>query len=77
MYRGLLISQDGDEIYIAKAYAPDKYIAIMKGQQNNAITKSDFLRIRQWGPWKIDYRDDMEEFATLVLAVALQASAEN
>jgi hypothetical protein len=27
VYRCLLISQDGDELYITKAYALDKYIA--------------------------------------------------
>ncbi|KAJ5197225.1 hypothetical protein N7449_007704 [Penicillium cf. viridicatum] len=43
--RGLLISQDGDELYITKAYTLDKYIAIMQDQEKNAITKNDFLNI--------------------------------
>ncbi|KAJ5844473.1 uncharacterized protein N7525_002214 [Penicillium rubens] len=75
--RCLLISQDGDELYITKAYALDKYIAIMRDRDKNSITKNDFLRIRQWGAWKIDEREDIEDFARLVLAIALQSSAEN
>ncbi|KAJ5545433.1 hypothetical protein N7461_007737 [Penicillium sp. DV-2018c] len=75
--RALLISQDGDELYVAKAYCLDKYIAIMQDQERNAIAKNDFLKIRQWGPWRINDRDEIEDFARLVLAVALQASAEN
>lgn len=75
--RCLLISQDGDELYITKAYALDKYIAIVRDRDRNAITKNDFLKIRQWGAWKIDKREDVEDFARLVLAIALQSSAEN
>ncbi|KAJ5238034.1 hypothetical protein N7489_008125 [Penicillium chrysogenum] len=75
--RCLLISQDGDELYITNAYALDKYIAIMRDRDKNAITKNDFLRIRQWGAWKIDEREEIEDFARLVLAIALQSSAEN
>ena len=77
VYRCLLISQDGDELYITKAYALDKYIAIMRDRDKNSITKNDFLRIRQWGAWKIDEREEIEDFARLVLAIALQSSAEN
>jgi hypothetical protein len=77
VYRGLLISQYGDELYTAKAYVLDKYIAIMQDQEKKAITKNDFLKIRQWGPWKIDRRKDVEDFARLVLAVGQEASAEN
>jgi hypothetical protein len=73
----LLISQDGDELYITKAYALDKYIAIVRDRDRNAITKNDFLKIRQRGAWKIDKREDVEDFARLVLAIALQSSAEN
>jgi hypothetical protein len=77
VHRCLLISQDGDELYITNAYALDKYIAIMRDRDKNAITKNDFLRIRQWGAWKIDEREEIEDFARLVLAIALQSSAEN
>ncbi|KAJ5867580.1 hypothetical protein N7534_002133 [Penicillium rubens] len=49
---------DGDELYITKAYALDKYIAIVRDRDRNAITKNDFLKIRQWGAWKIDKRED-------------------
>ncbi|KAF3027321.1 hypothetical protein E8E15_005644 [Penicillium rubens] len=59
---------DGDELYITKAYALDKYIAIVRDRDRNAITKNDFLKIRQWGAWKIDKREDVEDFARLSLS---------
>lgn len=68
------MSQDGDELYIAKAVPNERYQEFLLGL-NEPSNEEEFLRVKQWGPWDINEREHVEDFARLILAVVLQASA--
>lgn len=53
----------------------DEYKSYMMDTKKG-IKKTEFLQIHKYGPWNIKKRPDMDEFAKLVLAIALRASAE-
>jgi hypothetical protein len=76
--RALLISQDRDELYIAKAdFEGNRYKDFMQDKDRKSLRENEFLKIYQYGRWLIDDREDVEGFARLVLAVALRASDED
>ncbi|KAJ9302659.1 hypothetical protein DTO271G3_33 [Paecilomyces variotii] len=74
--RVLLISQDGKELYLSTALYEGGYKRYLVGTKDN-LKKSEFLNVHRYGPWMIDERDDMDEFAKIALALALRASAED
>ncbi|PKY00946.1 hypothetical protein P168DRAFT_285086 [Aspergillus campestris IBT 28561] len=73
--RAFLISQDGDLLYFAATVPNDQYHEFLLDKKEPS-NEENFLRIKQWGPWMISRRKDVEDFARLILAVVLQASAE-
>ncbi|KAJ5115122.1 hypothetical protein NUU61_000881 [Penicillium alfredii] len=76
MNRVILISQDGEELYLSNATYTDEYKSYMMGTKRGMIKKTEFLRIQRYGPWRIKHWKEVEKFAKLVLAIALRASAE-
>ncbi|KAJ5120288.1 uncharacterized protein N7515_009676 [Penicillium bovifimosum] len=67
--------QEAAELVAALVTGPPKGLAKDRGllisqmdQEKQAITKNEFLTIRQWGAWRIDKREEIEDFARLVLA---------
>ncbi|KAF7720325.1 Uncharacterized protein PECH_003445 [Penicillium ucsense] len=80
----VLISQDGDQLYIAKAFQGATYLEYLERteepkqpEQLNELDEAGFLRIEQWGPWNIAHPGDVEEFAGLLLAIVLRAFSED
>lgn len=75
IFRAILISQDGLELYVAQACVNEKHRDFMLGRRRT-ISKNDFLTIQQYGHWLVNAPDEIEHFGKLVLAMALRASAE-
>ena len=65
----------GRELYLSNALYVDEYKSYMMDTKKG-IKKTEFLQVQKYGPWNIRKRSDMDEFAKLVLAVSLRASAE-
>jgi hypothetical protein len=69
-----VISQDGKGIWITAATFTQNYLDYMAYRRRSILGQADFLRMNCFGPWLIDNSDHMREFATLALAIALDAS---
>jgi hypothetical protein len=53
----------------------NEYRDFLKGTKKG-IKKEEFLHIHRYGPWHLKEKEDVENFAKLVLAISLRASAE-
>ncbi|EPS27076.1 hypothetical protein PDE_02017 [Penicillium oxalicum 114-2] len=78
--RAIVVSQDDQELYLAKAFASDEYIGFLSGvgvpeDEGKPKSENDFLRIKQWRPWRLTSREEVKQFAGLLLALILKARA--
>lgn len=71
--RHLLISQDREEIYLTFAEYDDAYVDYIK-QRSNPSEKLSLMSMREFGPWKIESREDMEHLSRFLLAFTLRAN---
>ncbi|KAJ5583094.1 hypothetical protein N7535_001714 [Penicillium sp. DV-2018c] len=75
--RVILFSQDGAELYVSEATIKAGYTKHMKDERKAPITKTEFVKVQQFGPYGIQSKEEMQYFAKLVLAVALRANQED
>ncbi|KAK2801274.1 hypothetical protein FQN51_005374 [Onygenales sp. PD_10] len=70
-----LVSQDGKELYLTHVSFSDRYKTYLRtGTPTNPQNPNDFLRIKRYGPWKLDDWREIDEFAKAVLAIMLQVA---
>lgn len=63
-----MVSQDRNEIYLTLSTLDRHY---RKYLANGARTER-FLELHQYGPWRIDNADHMEDLAGIILAFVLR-----
>ncbi|KAJ5550348.1 hypothetical protein N7461_005046 [Penicillium sp. DV-2018c] len=68
---------DGAELYVSEATIKAGYTKHMKDERKAPITKTEFVKVQQFGPYGIQSKEEMQYFAKLVLAVALRANQED
>ncbi|KAK2793345.1 hypothetical protein FQN52_001482 [Onygenales sp. PD_12] len=70
-----LVSQDGKELYLTHVSFSDRCKTYLRtGTPTNPQNPNDFLRIKRYGPWKLDDWREIDEFAKAVLAIMLQVA---
>ncbi|KAJ9218094.1 hypothetical protein DTO166G4_485 [Paecilomyces variotii] len=69
----VIISQDYNELYITFASYHQDYLDYLK-KENAKVTENTYLSLQTYGPFVTEYRDDMERFATLIVAMTLAAN---
>ncbi|KAI9373421.1 hypothetical protein BJX61DRAFT_541775 [Aspergillus egyptiacus] len=75
VYRRLLISQNRHEIYLIVAeYDGEYYDYITNSKREEPCTS--FIWMREFGPWNINNPDDVQNIASIILAVTLQFSKD-
>ncbi|XHF96619.1 hypothetical protein AWENTII_000242 [Aspergillus wentii] len=64
----VMISQDGDEIYITFAQYGTNWVKHINCQ---SVLRPGFMILRRFGPWKIGDPADMKHLATIMLTIIL------
>ncbi|KAL4886704.1 hypothetical protein BJY04DRAFT_213459 [Aspergillus karnatakaensis] len=72
--RPVLVSQDEQYIYLSLATYNQRYIDYLKGANGamSLVAKDHFMKVQLYGPWSVASAGDMENFARLILAIALK-----
>ena len=65
-----MLSQDRHEIYIIIAEYDLEYIDYLTNP--NRTSCQSFLTMNEFGPWSISEADQVEEIASIILAITLQ-----
>ncbi|PWY81524.1 hypothetical protein BO94DRAFT_144889 [Aspergillus sclerotioniger CBS 115572] len=73
VFRRLLFSENRHEIYLIIAEYSANYVDQLTNP-NHASKSKSFLTMNEYGPWDIGVRDDVEDIASVMLAVTLQFS---
>ncbi|KAF7594891.1 hypothetical protein BBP40_007925 [Aspergillus hancockii] len=74
-FRRFLLSQNRHEIYLICATYNDDYIDYLTNPQRDSKCQS-FLKMNEYGPWNIGNSADVEDIASIILAVTLQFGDE-
>ncbi|KAE8141349.1 hypothetical protein BDV38DRAFT_279250 [Aspergillus pseudotamarii] len=69
-YRRDLVSADGRDIFISFAEYDSNWAYYI--QRSRGVANAGLMRMRRFGPWKIDEPQDMRQFAKIALAVAMR-----
>ncbi|KAL2871167.1 uncharacterized protein BJX67DRAFT_377770 [Aspergillus lucknowensis] len=72
-FRRLLISQNRHEIYLVIAEYDAEYIDYVTNPNRDQKCES-FIQMNEFGPWDISNAKDVEDIASIILAVTLQFS---
>lgn len=75
-YRRIIVSQARGEIYITIANYDQEYLNYLQGRINprRCGGEESFLRMTEYGPWKINSRSNMHHFAQVIMALCLQVT---
>lgn len=75
-YRRIIVSQARDEIYITIANYDQEYLDYLQGRFNprRYDRPEFFLRMTEYGPWRIDSRSNMHHLARVIMAFCLQVT---
>jgi hypothetical protein len=69
--RRLLIAQDRYEIYVVISTFSDVYVDYVCGRSRSGNVNS-FLRMRDFGPFSVNVREDMAILGKVLLAFSIQ-----
>ncbi|CAG8359254.1 unnamed protein product [Penicillium salamii] len=72
----IIVSQANSEIYITMANYDQDYLDYLQGQSDPRRNDSpeSFLRMTEYGPWRIDNRSNMHHLAQAIMAFCLQVT---
>lgn len=68
-----LIGQEADELFLVVGTFEKEYLDYISGRTTKLASK-DFLKLERFGPWDISDAEDLETFAGIALAIAIQGS---